>query len=100
MLAGAQLFLRTRPRAAIGCAKLLHPDNQRCIHCGHEPSVDMSYSTTYDAIVIGSGAGGTAAAYRLVLGGLACRARSRKAGTCPPTAARSTSVASFMAASF
>jgi aquaporin Z len=39
MLAGAQLFLRTRPRAAIGCAKLLHPDNQRCIHCGHEPSV-------------------------------------------------------------
>ena len=20
-------------------AKLLHPDNQRCIHCGHEPGV-------------------------------------------------------------
>jgi aquaporin Z len=37
MLAGAQLFLATRPRDAVGCAKLLHPENQRCIHCGHEP---------------------------------------------------------------
>jgi len=37
MLAGAQLFLVTQPRTAIGCAKLLHPENQRCIHCGHQP---------------------------------------------------------------
>ena len=35
MLAGAQLFLLTQP--TIGCAKLLHPGNQRCIHCGHQP---------------------------------------------------------------
>jgi len=24
-------------RGAVGCAKLLHPADQRCIHCGHEP---------------------------------------------------------------
>jgi aquaporin Z len=35
MLAGAQLhrFART-PN---GCAKLLHPPELRCIHCGYEP---------------------------------------------------------------
>ncbi len=37
MLAGAQLYLFLRTRARIGCAKLLHPTNQRCIHCGYEP---------------------------------------------------------------
>jgi aquaporin Z len=37
MLAGAQLFLLFKARSRIGCAKLLHPDDQRCIHCGHEP---------------------------------------------------------------
>jgi aquaporin Z len=37
MLTGAQLFLLFRARSRIGCAKLLHPDDQRCIHCGHEP---------------------------------------------------------------
>jgi aquaporin Z len=36
MLAGAQLFLITKH--GIGCAKLLHPANQRCIHCGYEPA--------------------------------------------------------------
>jgi len=36
MLVGAQLFLITR--RSIGCAKLLHPANQRCIHCGYEPA--------------------------------------------------------------
>jgi aquaporin Z len=35
MLAGAQLFLLTRRGA--GCAKLLHPTTQRCIHCGYQP---------------------------------------------------------------
>lgn len=44
MLSAAQIYLllqRAVPRRlhAIGCAKLLHPDNQRCIHCGHERSV-------------------------------------------------------------
>jgi aquaporin Z len=37
MLAGAQLFLLVRGRQAVACAKLIHPDNQRCIHCGHQP---------------------------------------------------------------
>jgi aquaporin Z len=37
MLTGAQLYLLLRTRARIGCAKLLHPTNQRCIHCGYEP---------------------------------------------------------------
>jgi aquaporin Z len=35
MLAGAQLYrLARRPQ---GCAKLLHPPEVRCIHCGYEP---------------------------------------------------------------
>jgi aquaporin Z len=37
MLAAAQLYLALRGR--VGCAKLLHPDDVRCIHCGHEPPV-------------------------------------------------------------
>ena len=37
MLAGAQIYLFVRTRARIGCAKLLHPTHQRCIHCGYEP---------------------------------------------------------------
>jgi aquaporin Z len=38
MLGGAQLFLSTqRARARATCAKLLHPANQRCIHCGYQP---------------------------------------------------------------
>jgi aquaporin Z len=37
MLCGAQLYLFFRTRARIGCAKLLHPTHQRCIHCGYEP---------------------------------------------------------------
>ena len=37
MLAGAQLFLLVRGREQLACAKLIHPDNQRCIHCGHQP---------------------------------------------------------------
>jgi aquaporin Z len=39
MLAGAQFFLTlTGARRAL-CAKLLHPLDVRCIHCGHEPPV-------------------------------------------------------------
>jgi aquaporin Z len=37
MLTGAQLFLLVRDRQQVACAKLIHPDNQRCIHCGHQP---------------------------------------------------------------
>ena len=38
MLAGAQIYLSTRSRARVACAKLLHPDTQRCIHCGYTPT--------------------------------------------------------------
>jgi aquaporin Z len=37
MLIGAQLFLALRGSRAAGCAKLLHPPEVRCIHCGYEP---------------------------------------------------------------
>jgi aquaporin Z len=37
MLAGAQLYLVLHTRARVACAKLIHPDTQRCIHCGYEP---------------------------------------------------------------
>ena len=37
MLAGAQLYLSVRGTRALGCAKLLHPPDMRCIHCGYEP---------------------------------------------------------------
>ena len=42
----------------------------------------------YDAIVIGSGAGGASAAYRLVLGGLRASPSSKRAVNCRPMAAR------------
>jgi aquaporin Z len=35
MVAAAQLFRYTSLRAA--CAKLVHPEDVRCIHCGYEP---------------------------------------------------------------
>lgn len=37
MLAGAQLFLFARGAQGAACAKLMHPADQRCIHCGYEP---------------------------------------------------------------
>jgi aquaporin Z len=36
MQAGASLYLAKR-RHEVGCGKLLHPGNQRCIHCGYDP---------------------------------------------------------------
>jgi aquaporin Z len=43
MLAGAQLYRLTRNRVA--CAKLVHPPNVRCIHCGYEPpAIDAASS--------------------------------------------------------
>jgi aquaporin Z len=38
MLIGAQLFLALRGVHRVACAKLLHPSDVRCIHCGYEPS--------------------------------------------------------------
>lgn len=37
MLLGAEIYLRSRGRAQVKCAKLQHPHSVRCIHCGHEP---------------------------------------------------------------
>jgi len=45
MLTGAQIFLvLTGARRAL-CAKLLHPLNVRCIHCGYEPPVAAAAAT-------------------------------------------------------
>jgi aquaporin Z len=41
MLSGAQLYLAVRGARRIACAKLLHPADVRCIHCGHEPNTRM-----------------------------------------------------------
>jgi aquaporin Z len=38
MLAAAQLFLGIRGARRLACAKLLHSADQRCIHCGYEPT--------------------------------------------------------------
>jgi aquaporin Z len=38
MLAAAQLFLAIRGWRKLACAKLLHPADQRCIHCGYDPA--------------------------------------------------------------
>lgn len=37
MLAASELYVRVFGRARVKCAKLLHPDDVRCIHCGYEP---------------------------------------------------------------
>jgi aquaporin Z len=38
MQAAAALFTWQRGRGAVKCSKLIHSDDQRCIHCGYEPS--------------------------------------------------------------
>lgn len=38
MLLAAEAWVRIRGRSAVHCAKLLHPADQRCIHCGYEPA--------------------------------------------------------------
>jgi aquaporin Z len=38
MQAAAALFTWQRGRGAVKCSKLIHADDQRCIHCGYEPS--------------------------------------------------------------
>ena len=38
MLGAAQLFLAARGWRRLACAKLLHPADRRCIHCGYNPA--------------------------------------------------------------
>ena len=38
MQAAAALFTWQRGRSAVKCSKLIHSDDQRCIHCGYQPS--------------------------------------------------------------
>jgi aquaporin Z len=38
MQAAAALFTSQRGRSAVKCSKLIHANDQRCIHCGYEPS--------------------------------------------------------------
>jgi aquaporin Z len=49
MLTAAQVFLTVRGKRQLGCAKLLHAENIRCIHCGHEPSVARADATDLDS---------------------------------------------------
>ena len=37
MQTAAAWYVYRRGRQAVGCAKLLHPSDQRCIHCGYVP---------------------------------------------------------------
>jgi aquaporin Z len=37
MLFASELYVRAFGRARVKCAKVLHPDDVRCIHCGYEP---------------------------------------------------------------
>jgi aquaporin Z len=47
MLTAAQLFLALRGVGGLACAKLLHPAEIRCIHCGYEPAnIRTRYSQT------------------------------------------------------
>jgi len=39
MLLAAQVHLAIRGARGRGCAKLLHPEDVRCIHCGYKPTV-------------------------------------------------------------
>lgn len=42
MLAAAQLFLALQRLRPLACAKLPHPIDARCTHCGHEPTPGSS----------------------------------------------------------
>ncbi len=49
MQAAAAWYLYARGRRAVGCAKLLHTSDQRCIHCGYDPAGHRT-SSSGDAI--------------------------------------------------
>lgn len=40
MLSASEAYLRLRGRARVKCAKLMHTDDVRCIHCGYEPPAE------------------------------------------------------------
>jgi len=46
MQLAATLYVR-RHQPSIGCAKLQHPPNQRCIHCGYEPVASPASTQMY-----------------------------------------------------
>ena len=41
MFSAAQIFVVSQRGPSVPCAKLLHTDDVRCIHCGHEPAGAM-----------------------------------------------------------
>jgi aquaporin Z len=46
MQAAAALFTWQRGDRAVKCSKLIHADDQRCIHCGYEPSAPAREATS------------------------------------------------------
>jgi aquaporin Z len=42
MQAAATLFVWQRGRSAVMCSKLLHTNDQRCIHCGYQPATSTT----------------------------------------------------------
>jgi aquaporin Z len=49
MMTGAQIFLALGGVRRAVCAKLLHPEDVRCIHCGHEPVHTQSAAVTAES---------------------------------------------------
>jgi aquaporin Z len=45
MLAAAEIYVRALGAARVRCAKLQHPDDVRCIHCGYEPGAMRACAT-------------------------------------------------------
>ena len=52
MLAAAEVYVRALGTTAVHCGKLLHPDDQRCIHCGYEPEMGAE-AAGRDSLVTG-----------------------------------------------
>jgi aquaporin Z len=46
MLAAAALYVSRHGGKALGCAKLQHPLDQRCIHCGYVPPTTLGHEST------------------------------------------------------
>jgi aquaporin Z len=45
MLAAASVYAAMAGRDGVHCGKLLHPADQRCIHCGYEPAAPAAAAT-------------------------------------------------------
>jgi len=50
MLAATEVYLRLRGGDRVKCAKLLHPDDVRCIHCNYTPAPEVATPATFDRI--------------------------------------------------